>query len=107
MRLPPRSTRTDTLFPYTTLVRSDRHDRHDLVPLRNHGRQVRLVGYRSAGAVVAMRMVAENQATTLLQRFVVDDVKAVEEQIDEDRRLHAAGTLLHLPDHVEIGRAHV
>src|SRR3546814_3308934 len=25
IRLPPRSTRTDTLFPYTTLFRSDRH----------------------------------------------------------------------------------
>src|SRR3546814_16451545 len=29
IRRPPRSTRTDTLFPYTTLFRSDRR-RHDL-----------------------------------------------------------------------------
>src|SRR3546814_3094349 len=29
IRRPPRSTRTDTLFPYTTLFRSDRHhDQH-------------------------------------------------------------------------------
>src|SRR3546814_8386986 len=27
IRRPPRSTRTDTLFPYTTLCRSDRHRR--------------------------------------------------------------------------------
>src|SRR3546814_17601448 len=27
IRRPPRSTRTDTLFPYTTLFRSDRNDR--------------------------------------------------------------------------------
>src|SRR3546814_2149658 len=27
IRRPPRSTRTDTLFPYTTLFRSRRHDR--------------------------------------------------------------------------------
>src|SRR3546814_9738896 len=27
IRRPPRSTRTDTLFPYTTLFRSDRRDR--------------------------------------------------------------------------------
>src|SRR3546814_14826295 len=27
IRRPPRSTRTDTLFPYTTLFRSTRHDR--------------------------------------------------------------------------------
>src|SRR3546814_318583 len=31
LRLPPRSTRTDTLFPYTTLFRSRRRDR--FVPL--------------------------------------------------------------------------
>src|SRR3546814_10836285 len=31
IRQPPRSTRTDTLFPYTTLFRSDRHR-------RRHGR---------------------------------------------------------------------
>src|SRR3546814_20628783 len=28
IRLPPRSTRTDTLFPYTTLFRSDAGDPH-------------------------------------------------------------------------------
>src|SRR3546814_10599238 len=28
LRRPPRSTRTDTLFPYTTLFRSPRPDRH-------------------------------------------------------------------------------
>src|SRR3546814_14248312 len=28
IRRPPRSTRTDTLFPYTTLFRSARHRRH-------------------------------------------------------------------------------
>src|SRR3546814_14968651 len=31
IRRPPRSTRTDTLFPYTTLFRSDMHHRHHLV----------------------------------------------------------------------------
>src|SRR3546814_1073152 len=30
IRRPPRSTRTDTLFPYTTLFRSDRHRCHGL-----------------------------------------------------------------------------
>src|SRR3546814_9704081 len=32
IRRPPRSTRTDTLFPYTTLFRSRRHARHDERP---------------------------------------------------------------------------
>src|SRR3546814_10769491 len=31
IRRPPRSTRTDTLFPYTTLFRSPRHGRKDLL----------------------------------------------------------------------------
>src|SRR3546814_7924030 len=35
IRLPPRSTRTDTLFPYTTLFRSDRSL---LSPRRHHDR---------------------------------------------------------------------
>src|SRR3546814_15798738 len=34
IRRPPRSTRTDTLFPYTTLVRSV--DRHDAVAAAHH-----------------------------------------------------------------------
>src|SRR3546814_1286688 len=38
IRRPPRSTRTDTLFPYTTLFRSDRpaanRDTHDLRRIR-------------------------------------------------------------------------
>src|SRR3546814_12119113 len=32
IRRPPRSTRTDTLFPYTTLFRSVRQRRHDAYP---------------------------------------------------------------------------
>src|SRR3546814_16417081 len=36
-RLPPRSTRTDTLFPYTTLFRSYDADVHDNVATKNSG----------------------------------------------------------------------
>src|SRR3546814_4250710 len=42
IRLPPRSTRTDTLFPYTTLVRSFGHDRYGREP---RGGQRRAVGF--------------------------------------------------------------
>src|SRR3546814_19448522 len=48
IRRPPRSTRTDTLFPYTTLVRSD----DKLVP----GRSDRLRRNGDAGAVSADRL---------------------------------------------------
>src|SRR3546814_8984125 len=36
IRRPPRSTRTDTLFPYTTLFRSDEHRRHHPCPRRRN-----------------------------------------------------------------------
>src|SRR3546814_8631759 len=52
IRRPPRSTRTDTLFPYTTLFRSGwRHGPRDLRQARGGGRIVggaRLRGGRSA-----------------------------------------------------------
>src|SRR3546814_10067730 len=35
IRRPPRSTRTDTLFPYTTLVRSERDRGHWQAPVRS------------------------------------------------------------------------
>src|SRR3546814_1144357 len=37
IRRPPRSTRTDTLFPYTTLVRSGQDDRDQAEPGRQAG----------------------------------------------------------------------
>src|SRR3546814_1560939 len=45
IRRPPRSTRTDTLFPYTTLFRSIRSDR----PLLGPAGQCRSGGLRAAG----------------------------------------------------------
>src|SRR3546814_10798680 len=46
IRRPPRSTRTDTLFPYTTLFRSDQAGRHagPALPLHRDPRVV-LVGH--------------------------------------------------------------
>src|SRR3546814_13122760 len=45
IRRPPRSTRTDTLFPYTTLFRSAsyrRHTRFHVAPRRSHSRPIRV-----------------------------------------------------------------
>src|SRR3546814_5070716 len=44
IRRPPRSTRTDTLFPYTTLFRSDAVLAGDQPPLAVAGVAVRVVG---------------------------------------------------------------
>src|SRR3546814_2928678 len=38
IRRPPRSTRTDTLFPYTTLFRSIARTAHHQLPRQRHGR---------------------------------------------------------------------
>src|SRR3546814_5518399 len=60
IRLPPRSTRTDTLFPYTTLFRSDARRRHRRDG-PGRGRQGAAVPRHRAGvagaAEVAVRLV--------------------------------------------------
>src|SRR3546814_8593329 len=54
IRRPPRSTRTDTLFPYTTLVRSGLVERiADRHPIE--ARPVRRLGEEAAGEVVVAR----------------------------------------------------
>src|SRR3546814_3062259 len=42
IRRPPRSTRTDTLFPYTSLFRSEPDGRHPVVQQRDQGRHSEL-----------------------------------------------------------------
>src|SRR3546814_7970633 len=56
IRLPPRSTRTDTLFPYTTLFRS-----HDLHTLRHRQMRDLPVG-RAAGEGILAAFEAEQQS---------------------------------------------
>src|SRR3546814_18141987 len=45
IRAPPRSTRTDTLFPYTTLFRSQRQAPRETAPGRDHAPSVQDLGY--------------------------------------------------------------
>src|SRR3546814_10091887 len=49
IRRPPRSTRTDTLFPYTTLFRSNRLLRQPFLDLAGHGGSRRAPGDRPRG----------------------------------------------------------
>src|SRR3546814_12922191 len=53
IRRPPRSTRTDTLFPYTTLFRSARHRHPVVVVERIEGQQRRRVDGEAVAARVA------------------------------------------------------
>src|SRR3546814_19170497 len=94
IRLPPRSTRTDTLFPYTTLFRSGRAGRarhrlrhpHPAVPAgdevpaergQDRGRGEARDRGRIAGAFVvipgAARDLSRRPGTTQIPHFVRDD----------------------------------
>src|SRR3546814_20003551 len=74
--LPPRSTRTDTLFPYTTLFRSEQADRclHAVAAL---GRRGRAGGFRQ-GAGRPGGCVSETEAAAL--------PGAGRKEADEDRK---------------------
>src|SRR3546814_6892856 len=50
IRRPPRSTRTDTLFPYTTLFRSQDHITLEMAPLEIRHRSVRPISAKHAQA---------------------------------------------------------
>src|SRR3546814_2569538 len=54
IRRPPRSTRTDTLFPYTTLFRSHHHvAARQLVGQHRKAREIAQLGLHAAGAIGA------------------------------------------------------
>src|SRR3546814_20624442 len=65
IRRPPRSTRTDTLFPYTTLFRSS--------PRRIHAREARLLRNALAPLVDAVAVFRDNTAEEV--REVVQQVR--------------------------------
>src|SRR3546814_5754255 len=86
IRRPPRSTRTDTLFPYTTLFRSERTTEESSVVQREGGREVRrpvtlysldailAVGYRvrSPRGVQFRRWATTARKDYMLKGFVMD-----------------------------------
>src|SRR3546814_12913657 len=101
IRRPPRSTRTDTLFPYTTLVRSGvRFGRgHRLLPIVIAAGGHRRLSLRTLQDEAEVRLVARHADGGVEQRLVGHHA----------RRLQAAGGREHRLGLrvVEIGRAHV
>src|SRR3546814_14716672 len=107
IRRPPRSTRTDTLFPYTTLFRSRREGHHRLVLLVRHHvvhEEGAAVGLRLRGALLAHRRCHLQrvagahgpQPAQLVQawrahRAGVDDVGLVEDVERDGQGLEAGG----------------
>src|SRR3546814_5358384 len=74
IRRPPRSTRTDTLFPYTTLFRSPferggraLQHRDAFVHLNAHAHELRIVGPQRDFAHLSRRHAGELDLRTLVQ----------------------------------------
>src|SRR3546814_2651864 len=72
-RRPPRSTRTDTLFPYTTLFRSEQLDPDDA-----------LEGGRTAGEAVVPRVAEEPEAQQGDERDECDQEHVLDEGRSEE-----------------------
>src|SRR3546814_20788571 len=64
IRRPPRSTRTDTLFPYTTLFRSISHSRADLARSQTIASGVHVLGLRSTAPFASAADALVRQVTT-------------------------------------------
>src|SRR3546814_18376174 len=104
IRRPPRSTRTDTHFPYTTLFRSTLLARRELSrgavggALEVHVAQAALAALGHQHAVAVARHVADD--------LVGGDVDDLGADRDDDGGVLAALAVALLA-HAEIGRAHV
>src|SRR3546814_9928417 len=77
IRLPPRSTRTDTLFPYTTLFRSHRHCVQIAYRLRHRAAEGALAA--EAGRRIDRRLRAHRARQRLRQRGN-EDARGAERQ---------------------------
>src|SRR3546814_15520327 len=97
IRRPPRSTRTDTLFPYTTLFRSVQLDRHEMAV------EIEIAGSFGGGSqVVCGSKYAESAGQA---RRAVADIGFVQRQpVALMNPEHIVGTPV---DRRKIGRAHV
>src|SRR3546814_7629641 len=72
IRRPPRTTRTDTLFPYTTLFRSDHGDRSEylILPERSFQRHIDQGSGGKISAITLQRLAAEQKGCAKLFRFI-------------------------------------
>src|SRR3546814_2187318 len=81
IRRPPRSTRTDTLFPYTTLFRSDRRLRH----LEEQQRRQREPDHEGIEAEIGLRRDQPGAAGA-----IADENQPEKGQRYVEQRFHAA-----------------
>src|SRR3546814_8271277 len=100
-RRPPRSTRTDTLFPYTTLFRSHRHQDAAQHPHLGEGalvdQQLLLAGTgladvdRREGALVGQLAVEHDFRVTGALELLEDDLVHAAAGFDERSEEHTSG----------------
>src|SRR3546814_16931607 len=109
LRPPPRSTRTDTLFPYTTLFRSLRADGLDVTVL-NAGNS----GDTTAGGLARLDWaLADDPDAVILELGANDGLRGLDPDATYDNldamlaKLADAGLPVLLAGMLEIGRAHV
>src|SRR3546814_7335000 len=111
IRRPPRSTRTDTLFPYTTLVRSSEDPGTAFLGYRGLLSDARQRGDMDAALSFAQRasalrpgspFAAEAELQLLVER---GDWGAAQARLDQARRKKAVPK--DAANQLEIGRAHV
>src|SRR3546814_8055431 len=92
IRRPPRSTRTDTLFPYTTLFRSPLRERTSTLKRRRQGTDYRV------DCAFATRPSADLRAIEFLRRhFLVYHVLRIKAQLHRNDGATASGSTNLLP----------
>src|SRR3546814_1734793 len=78
IRRPPRSTRTDTLFPYTTLFRSCRHHRDQRGALVLGHRRRELADIRTRVGIILVPLCARAHRENLAERHAVIGTRSEE-----------------------------
>src|SRR3546814_19598760 len=96
IRRPPRSTRTDTLFPYTTLVRSVRDDEIDRSSGISRLDEIEPVGWRVEAERIAIRGIERVLQVARRPFAMADQCQAADHRAD-----------LMVKKAAQIGRAHV
>src|SRR3546814_14497873 len=107
IRRPPRSTRTDTLFPYTTLFRSQRGTGIDIIGLNLMTPETETTTHYFYG--MAHRYLHDEQWITDFWMSAVfhafEDDRLMIEAVQ--RNMGSATDIVALRPHIKIGRAHV
>src|SRR3546814_13688903 len=123
IRRPPRSTRTDTLFPYTTLFRSELLERatiKDFLIVRTEGKRevkrnqklynldvIISIGYRIKSQVATKfrQWATQRLKDYLLQGYAINEKRLTQKQ--QEVQMLKDGIRILSRVIVEIGRAHV